>query len=85
MISLISFALCIVFACGILTDPRRQPNEFDDSGTALIGGLCYVFIWLYPPAYWSAAAALFLAYFFGYSWCGVAAQQSNQPKPSLTI
>ena len=39
--------------------------------TALIGSSCYFFIWLYPPEYWSAAIALFAAYFFGYSWCGV--------------
>ena len=37
-------------------------------GTALVGSACYFFIWIYPPSYWPAAIALFLAYFFGYSW-----------------
>ena len=49
----------------------------------MIGGLCYVFIWLYPPAYWSAAAALFLAYFFGYSWCGVVLYAMTAEKARL--
>jgi hypothetical protein len=51
---------CFVASCDWWLAPFRV--------TALIGSACYFFIWFYPPSYWPAASALFLAYFFGYSW-----------------